>query len=375
MIRYVQLLRESVGSVFHEVDRESWGEVVYPIGVALTFWLADGNAIHFIIPMLILTLADAVAALIGISYGQQHYEGTQGRKSWEGSIAFFVVAFFSVHVPLLLGTETGRAETLLIAVILGIVLMLVEAVSWRGLDNLFRPLLTVALLQRCESLSPESLTIRLIVLAGLFGFLWLRRGKTTFEHAALIGAGLFGYATWMLGSPVLLLPCLGLFLVHQYINMQPRVQAQTRLDFWAMVAVASPGMFWLLLPLAELTTPSLAALGFGMVFTSHIVFVGISHFSLWLTPARRVVRLAMWIVCPWIALWLPYITLLHVTSKPVDITFNMAMGLPAMIAGVIVFIFGNWLAKRWVIFNRIHWCGSVSSMASSSFYLLLSQLQ
>ena len=37
-----------------------------------------------------------------------------GQKSAEGSVAFFTVAFFCAHVPLLLGTDCDRTKTLLI---------------------------------------------------------------------------------------------------------------------------------------------------------------------------------------------------------------------------------------------------------------------
>jgi phytol kinase len=83
------------------------------------FWLSPDDPLLFVIPMLVLSLADAVAALIGISYGRLRYESTDGIKSAEGSAAFFCAAFFSVHVPLLLFTQVGRAETLLISLVLG----------------------------------------------------------------------------------------------------------------------------------------------------------------------------------------------------------------------------------------------------------------
>ena len=62
-----------------------------------------------------MTLADAVAALVGITYGKLRYVTGDGFKSAEGSVAFLSIAFLSVHVPLLLFTDVGRAQTLLIS--------------------------------------------------------------------------------------------------------------------------------------------------------------------------------------------------------------------------------------------------------------------
>ncbi|MEO0445958.1 MAG: hypothetical protein AAF191_07770, partial [Verrucomicrobiota bacterium] len=111
--------RKGVASVLHDVDRDSLGEICFPIAVVWVFALAEGEPWRFIIPMLILTLADAAGALVGASYGRQKFRVlTSGSKSMEGSLLVFLVAFLSVHIPLLLMTDYGRAETLLIALIL-----------------------------------------------------------------------------------------------------------------------------------------------------------------------------------------------------------------------------------------------------------------
>ncbi len=61
----------------------------------------------FCIPILVLTLADATGALVGLRYGQTRFEGAS--KSVEGSFAFLIVAFFCIHIPLLLwGTSRAR---------------------------------------------------------------------------------------------------------------------------------------------------------------------------------------------------------------------------------------------------------------------------
>jgi phytol kinase len=72
-IRTVRPLREQFGRIIGGVDRFSLGEVYFAVSVAVLFYLSDGNRLLFAIPMLILTLADATAALIGIRYGQVRF--------------------------------------------------------------------------------------------------------------------------------------------------------------------------------------------------------------------------------------------------------------------------------------------------------------
>jgi phytol kinase len=143
--RFVPSLRSRLGCVASGVDRPTLGELYFPMSIALLFWLThDQHPLLFVIPVLILTLADAVCALVGRRYGSTRYIGSD--KSLEGSLAFLVIAFFCVHVPLLLWSEVGGAQSLLIAATLAPPVMLLEAVGRRGLDNLLIPIGSYVLL-------------------------------------------------------------------------------------------------------------------------------------------------------------------------------------------------------------------------------------
>lgn len=139
-LRLSRPLQQLLGGVIDGVARQSMGEIYFPVAVGLVFLLSAGDPITFCIPMLILALADAGAALIGQRYGTLRYAAGDGEKSLEGSAAFLIIAFLSTQIPLLLFTSTGRAESVVIALTLALLVMLLEAVAWRGLDNLFIPL-------------------------------------------------------------------------------------------------------------------------------------------------------------------------------------------------------------------------------------------
>ena len=151
-IRLLPALRTSAGSALHDVKRRSWGDLAFPLAVVGLWQFADGNTVLFIAPMLVLTFADATAAMVGSGWGRLHYQVSEGHKSWEGSLAFFVVGFLAIHIPVLLGTDIGRLESLLIAAIIAVLVMIAEAIAWRGLDNVFIPLLVVLLLNRLMGL-------------------------------------------------------------------------------------------------------------------------------------------------------------------------------------------------------------------------------
>ena len=106
----------------------------------MLFYFSRGDSLTFCIPILLLTLADAAAALVGVCYGHFCYATLKGEKTLEGSVALLIVSFFCVHIPLLLFTNTGRYETLLIALNVAIAVTVLEAVACGGADNLLVPL-------------------------------------------------------------------------------------------------------------------------------------------------------------------------------------------------------------------------------------------
>jgi phytol kinase len=198
------------------VERRSLGEIYFVLSVVILFGLSNGDPILFCIPMLILTLADAIAAIIGIRYGQLRYITTDGQKSAEGSITFFTLAFFSTHIPLLLFSDTGRAETLLIALIIGLLVMLLEAIAWNGIDNLLIPLGGFILLRSQLEMEIPDLLTRFIVTVVLVSFVLCWRNRTTLNDGALLGAAFWGYLSWSLGGWLWLLPPLTLFITYPF---------------------------------------------------------------------------------------------------------------------------------------------------------------
>jgi phytol kinase len=99
------------------------------------------------IPVLTLTFADTAAAVAGKRYGRLRYPTPGGYKSLEGSTAFFVAACICSLVPLTVASSGAPVTALFIAISLSVMMTLVEAVSFGGLDNLLIPLLGYLILR------------------------------------------------------------------------------------------------------------------------------------------------------------------------------------------------------------------------------------
>jgi phytol kinase len=306
-MRRVGALRHSVGQVVHGVDRDSRGELYFPVAIAAVFVLAQGDAVVYIIPVLVLTFADSLAALIGVEYGHRRYTTSEGWKSAEGSIAFFLTTFFCVHTPLLLLTGTERAKTLVIAVILGLLVMLLEAIAWHGLDNLLIPLITFALLKAFLNTSLDVLLVDLGITILMAAFIFVWRSRTTLNDSALMGAVLAGYLCWTLGGPAWVVPPLLLFAT--YAMFWPRTDLD-RLHvhtFAGVLSVASTAVVWLAvaryLPAADLYYPF--TLGFGC----HLAMIGLAgqKFSAPNTSGARLV--AVNVARAWLIIFTPFLFL------------------------------------------------------------------
>ncbi|MEM9996796.1 MAG: hypothetical protein AAF809_03760 [Bacteroidota bacterium] len=138
-LRWVGPLRRLAGGVLHDVDRQGYGELCFPVAVLLLYIGSGGGGPSYVIPLLLLAVADATAALVGLRFGRARFAIPGGTKSVEGSLAFFAVAVPCVLLPLL-GAGLPWSLALGAALLTSLGAAFVEALSGRGLDNLFVPL-------------------------------------------------------------------------------------------------------------------------------------------------------------------------------------------------------------------------------------------
>ncbi|MDT0630592.1 diacylglycerol/polyprenol kinase family protein [Rubrivirga litoralis] len=252
-VRAVPALRGGVGGVLHEAGRPSLGDLCFPIAVGALYLVAGDSPVLYAIPLLLLGFADPAAALVGRRHGLAPYATDEGTKSREGSVAFAFVAFLCVHVPLLLFTPVGRPESLWIAAVVAVLATIVEAVSWRGLDNLFVPLGTYALVLRLLTFDATLLAAHFVVLVALVGAAAMLRSETTVGGAGVFGAALVAYLAWSLGGTAWLLPPALVYLLYARIwpaareaDGLPHDPARRPHTAHNVFSVASVGVLWLL---------------------------------------------------------------------------------------------------------------------------------
>lgn len=223
MLKHTKL-KESLGTILYSVSRESLGEIFFVISVFTIFYLSKGDKILYSIPILILTFADSVAALIGKNYGKKDIsEMNEDSKSLEGSFMFFMVAFMATLVPLQLFTTVGREEVLIISTIIGFNIALIEMISHTGNDNLLIPLTTYAFLATHISLPLESLRMNLIILGAIFILVTIANRVKAWSKLALVETLVVGYLTVSLyGVYALIPPAMLLFTCMRFPNKREK---------------------------------------------------------------------------------------------------------------------------------------------------------
>lgn len=163
-LRLPSVAKSGLGSTLHGVERKSYGDILLAISIGVCFFLAQGNELQYVLPIAVLTLADAAAALAGTVYGTKKFQVEESHKSVEGSAVFFVITLLISVICLMLLSELPTPNILALSLMIAAFGTLVEAQSWRGFDNLFLPLgLLVFLTTHAERNLSE-----LAILAGLF---------------------------------------------------------------------------------------------------------------------------------------------------------------------------------------------------------------
>lgn len=248
-------MRKSLGGGLHAVKRTSYGELLFAVSVALLFWLKDGHfvslALHhkppvgpvlYILPILILTLCDAASAVVGSRYGKKTFSIEEGSKSVEGVIVFAVTAWLLSLIVILLMTDIGRGEAVLLAFITAAFGALLEAASWRGLDNLFIPLGLYFLLSNLLYLG----VVGLAVIAGLFFvvlmlLLYVTRHRAGEErHFLAVGSTLFFCIAIFAEPPSVITPAVavGTYFIADAVRRGQRPQFDALNLLLVVLAVA-----------------------------------------------------------------------------------------------------------------------------------------
>ncbi|HET9174544.1 MAG TPA: hypothetical protein VFN56_04685 [Candidatus Saccharimonadales bacterium] len=136
--KYLHIFR-----AIHSVTRPTWGEVYFAAAVGLTTFVTQ-NIWIYAVALLHMSIADGLAAIIGVRYGRKNRYTVLGQqKSLAGSAAFL----FTSYVLLLSYSVTVQHIAWPLALVTAGAATVLENVALRGLDNLIVPLFIAVVLR------------------------------------------------------------------------------------------------------------------------------------------------------------------------------------------------------------------------------------
>ena len=212
-VRAAKQRNAGLGAGLHGVARESYGELLFAVSVALLFVFGHRNIVTYLVPLAILTLSDAAAALVGIRYGHARFRVEEGVKSLEGAAIFLLTAWIITMSLLLAFSDAPRLNVIVLGGLIALYGTLVEASSWRGWDNFFLPMAIHMVLSNNLDAPPWLLLEGAgIGTAGLAAMILLRKRLGLDAHAAGFMATVLatiGMASsiWNVIVPTLALSC------------------------------------------------------------------------------------------------------------------------------------------------------------------------
>ena len=245
-MRLPAMARSRIGSTIHGIERKSYGEILLAVAVGFTFFRSIDNPVLYVLPILVLTFSDAAAALAGVHYGKRLFTVEDGVKSFEGVTIFFLVTFIIAMVTLLLMTDIERPNVILLSLVVAAFGALLEADSWRGLDNLFVPVgLHLFLQNNLDTPAGDLLLGSAVFVAILLGLALLAPRLDLTPHAAR-GYGILAFLIMSVtATHNALLPLAALVAFMGARRIAPCRSPHADLDFLAMAA--GVGALWLFL--------------------------------------------------------------------------------------------------------------------------------
>lgn len=200
----------------HATEKTSYGTVFYPISFfILIILLWERHTAILIIAMLIMAIADAMAAIVGERVKQPiRYQFDGEPKSLQGSEVMLIATFLITMAGLIIfspldNMTIGLVGRLWMAAIVAIIATACESISFRGSDNLTVPLGAAFTLHYMISHSADKnliftigLGIALLIAISSYYFHFLSGSGAV--STFLLGTIVFGTGKWEFSIPILL---------------------------------------------------------------------------------------------------------------------------------------------------------------------------
>lgn len=131
----------------HDKKISNIGEVVFPLGIALSAWIVwPLSILAYQGSCLVLGLSDGFAGYLGSVYGKKNYSLFKGKKTIEGSVIFFIFTLLIFYSYYFLFTSNISIITTTLIFVYVAFITFMEGLFSNGWDNLVIPIVSGLLL-------------------------------------------------------------------------------------------------------------------------------------------------------------------------------------------------------------------------------------
>jgi uncharacterized protein (TIGR00297 family) len=198
--------------------KSSMGIFFFPLSftILMFMWGKELEAVSMM-SLLIMSFSDSSASLFGSYFGKVTFNLRGGKKTLEGSMVFFlmtIILFFIISVTPSFPLPQPDAWNLYLwwasAIMIAVLLTFLEAMSFRGSDNLTVPLLGSILIfyllydPSWEKTTPFYIGLAFSLILVLITYKLKILDTSGAVGAVLIGTWIFGYGQWAYAIPLLL---------------------------------------------------------------------------------------------------------------------------------------------------------------------------
>uniref|UniRef100_A0A7C4YSE3 Phosphatidate cytidylyltransferase n=1 Tax=candidate division WOR-3 bacterium TaxID=2052148 RepID=A0A7C4YSE3_UNCW3 len=184
-----------------DVERETFGSIIFPVSIFILYIFGKNNFIAYAISLIVLAVSDPLAALVGISYGHFKYKVQTELKSIEGSVTFFFITFLLVHIPVLVYTNVSRVNSLFISFLVSIIITLLESISFEGSDNIVIPVGTFFILNKLLTKPTEMVFAQIFILIFIILVsIIITKSVKNISSSGVITIIISCYIAWSLGG-------------------------------------------------------------------------------------------------------------------------------------------------------------------------------
>lgn len=130
----------------NSVGRQSLGTFFYSasIGILIAYFWPLHQPQYAVLGVMVMTWGDGFAAIIGRRFGKRKYKILGSEKSWEGSLAMYLISWIVVSLMLII-VEGNLWQIWMISVVVALIATALESISFLGIDNLTVPLGTATI--------------------------------------------------------------------------------------------------------------------------------------------------------------------------------------------------------------------------------------